>query len=132
MKLHSSLMTEDEMQTSRSSTASEKTYTAWEVDNQKGLGLLIEMIDPTQYHHVVDVETCFHAYKQLENHHEPTTEVDRIALMAEYHAIKWNPKQETLQAFLERFDILLRKLQAADCAMPDDMAVVKRHSPNQR
>ncbi|RHY27011.1 hypothetical protein DYB32_007109, partial [Aphanomyces invadans] len=45
--------------------------------------------------------------------------------MAEYHAIKWNPKQETLQAFLERFDILLRKLQAADCAMPDDMAVVK-------
>ncbi|RHY28991.1 hypothetical protein DYB32_005542, partial [Aphanomyces invadans] len=67
------------------------------------------MIDSTQYHHVVDVETCFHAYKQLENH----------------HAIKWNPKQETLQAFLERFDILLRKLQAADCAMPDEMAVVK-------
>ncbi|RHY24420.1 hypothetical protein DYB32_008860 [Aphanomyces invadans] len=113
MKLHSSLMTEDEMQTSRSSTASEKTYTAWKVDNQKGLGLLIEMIDPTQYHQVVDVETCFHAYKQLENHHEPSTKVDRIALMAEYHAIKWNPKQETLQAFLERFDILLRKLQAA-------------------
>ncbi|RHY21085.1 hypothetical protein DYB32_009900 [Aphanomyces invadans] len=140
MNIHSTLLTDAERRakstvpgtdrrsrTSMSdrSPADEKDIEVWQEDNQKALGLLIEMIDPSQYHIIEDATTCHDAYHLLERRHEPSTKVDRIALMSDYHAINWNPKQETLQAFLERFEILLRKLQGADCAEPEHMSVVK-------
>ncbi|RHZ01905.1 hypothetical protein DYB35_012500, partial [Aphanomyces astaci] len=130
MRVHSALLTDAENR-ARSSRASEpsepieKFISVWHEDNQKGLGLLIEMIDPSQYHLVEMATTCYDAYHLLERRHEPSTKVDRIALMTEYHAINWNPKQETLLVFLERFEVLIRKLQSADCMEPEHMTVVK-------
>ncbi|RHY44573.1 hypothetical protein DYB30_005064 [Aphanomyces astaci] len=130
MRVHSALLTDAENR-ARSSRASEpsepieKSISVWHEDNQKGLGLLIEMIDPSQYHLVELATTCYDAYHLLERRHEPSTKVDRIALMTEYHAINWNPKQETLLVFLERFEVLIRKLQSADCMEPEHMTVVK-------
>ncbi|RQM19167.1 hypothetical protein B5M09_012727 [Aphanomyces astaci] len=130
MRVHTSLMTDAERRArvTSSSTATqpdEKSIAVWQEDNQKALGLLIEMIDPSQYHLIEEATTCHDAYLLLERRHEPSTKVDRIALMAEYHAISWNPKQETLRSFLERFEVLLRKLQGADCVEPEHLSVVK-------
>ncbi|RHZ30900.1 hypothetical protein DYB37_012625 [Aphanomyces astaci] len=110
MRVHTSLMTDAERRARATSSSTvtqpdEKSIAVWQEDNQKALGLLIEMIDPSQYHQIEEATTCHDTYLLLERRHEPSTKVDRIALMAEYHAISCNPKQETLRSFLERFEI---------------------------
>ncbi|RHY00850.1 hypothetical protein DYB36_012972 [Aphanomyces astaci] len=130
MRGHTSLMTDAEhrVRATSSSTATqpdENSIAVWQDDNQKALGLLIERIYPSQYHLIEEATTCHDAYLLLKRRHEPSTKVDRIAHMAEYHAISWNPKQETLRSFLARFEVFLRKLQGADCVEPEHLSVVK-------
>ncbi|RHY67002.1 hypothetical protein DYB30_010742, partial [Aphanomyces astaci] len=94
-------------------------------DNQKALGIIIESINVNQYQHVDGLTDALAAYLALKAHHEPQTHVDKIGLLAEYHAIRWEPKRETLPVFIDRFYNLLRKLRDAGCAEDEYMTVAK-------
>ncbi|RHY90224.1 hypothetical protein DYB26_014637, partial [Aphanomyces astaci] len=94
-------------------------------DNQKALGIIIESINVNQYQHVDGLTDALAAYLALKAHHEPQTHVDKIGLLAEYHAIRWEPKRETLPVFIDRFYNLVRKLRDAGCAEDEYMTVAK-------
>ncbi|KAH9109520.1 hypothetical protein AeMF1_015437 [Aphanomyces euteiches] len=80
--------------------------------DSQALGLLIQSISSSQYQYVQDATKVWDAYKSLADHHEPKTRIDRIAASTEYYNMKWNLKQETLPQFLERHDVILRRLRA--------------------
>ncbi|RQM30978.1 hypothetical protein B5M09_012596 [Aphanomyces astaci] len=90
-------------------------------DNQKALGIIIESINVNQYQHVDGLTDALAAYLAFKAHHEPQTHVDKIGLLAEYHAIRWEPKRETLPVFIDRFYNLVRKLR--DAAVATEAAV---------
>ena len=75
------------------------------------LGILIQCIALSQFQYIEEAGTVADAYKALANHHEPKTEVDRLATLSDFYGMNWNRKQETLPQFLERYEIVLRRLR---------------------
>ncbi|RHZ26921.1 hypothetical protein DYB31_015112, partial [Aphanomyces astaci] len=126
---HSSSMTTVERTMNRDEFASraipEVDAITYAKDNQKALGIIIESINVNQYQHVDGLTDALAAYLALKAHHEPQTHVDKIGLLAEYHAIRWEPKRETLPVFIDRFYNLVRKLRDAGCAEDEYMTVAK-------
>ncbi|RHY74279.1 hypothetical protein DYB38_011317 [Aphanomyces astaci] len=126
---HSSSMTTVERTMNRDEFASraipEVDAITYAKDNQKALGIIIESINVNQYQHVDGLTDALAAYLALKAHHEPQTHVDKIGLLAEYHAIRWEPKRETLPMFIDRFYNLVRKLRDAGCAEDEYMTVAK-------
>ncbi|ETV93525.1 hypothetical protein H310_12561 [Aphanomyces invadans] len=87
------------------------------------LGILLTCCSESQQQYVADMDTYVEAWRALAEHHEPKTRVDRLATLSEYFNMKWNTKQETLPQFLERYEIVLRKLRASGDAIHDSMVV---------
>ncbi|KAH9071817.1 hypothetical protein Ae201684P_020076 [Aphanomyces euteiches] len=81
------------------------------------LGLLIQCIAPSQFQYIENSTTAAAAYKALADHHEPKTRLDRLDVMEDFYGMKWNQKQETLPKFIERYEIVLRRLREADSEM---------------
>ncbi|KAF0708817.1 hypothetical protein AaE_013080 [Aphanomyces astaci] len=126
---HSSSMTTVERTMNRDEFASraipEVDAITYAKDNQKALGIIIESINVNQYQHVDGLTDALAAYLALKAHHEPQTHVDKIGLLAEYHAIRWEPKREILPVFIDRFYNLVRKLRDTGCAENEYMTVAK-------
>ena len=78
--------------------------------DQKAHGLIIESLDSDQYQWIEDAPTAHAAFKALRLHHEPQSNNARVAVLSEYGEINWNPKQEALGAYLQRFKTITRKL----------------------
>ncbi|KAH9178492.1 hypothetical protein AeNC1_017414, partial [Aphanomyces euteiches] len=78
------------------------------------LGLLIQCVAPSQFQYIENATTAAAAYRALADHHEPKTRLDRLDVSEEFYCMKWNQKQETLPQFLERYEIVLRRLREAN------------------
>ncbi|CAK4128965.1 unnamed protein product [Aphanomyces euteiches] len=78
------------------------------------LGLLIQCVAPSQFQYIENATTAVAAYRALADHHEPKTRLDRLDVSEEFYCMKWNQKQETLPQFLERYEIVLRRLREAN------------------
>ncbi|RHY49535.1 hypothetical protein DYB38_011560, partial [Aphanomyces astaci] len=97
---------------------------AYSDDNDAyALGILLTCCSESQQQYVAEVDTYGEAWCALVKHHEPKTRVDRLATLSEYFNMKWNTKQESLPQFLERYEIVLRKLKASGDAVHDSMVV---------
>ncbi|RHY00541.1 hypothetical protein DYB36_011595 [Aphanomyces astaci] len=100
--------------------STEAAKTRLQTDMDKAYGIIIEGIEPSQYQYIEDAETATAAYKALSDHHEPKSKIDKLALSSEYHSMSWNIKEETLPEFLERYEVVLRKLR--ECSTGIDTA----------
>ncbi|RHY95698.1 hypothetical protein DYB31_016530, partial [Aphanomyces astaci] len=97
---------------------------AYSDDNDAyALGILLTCCSESQQQYVAEADTYGEAWCALAKHHEPKTRVDRLATLSEYFNMKWNTKQESLPQFLERYEIVLRKLKASGDAVHDSMVV---------
>ncbi|RQM28397.1 hypothetical protein B5M09_012907 [Aphanomyces astaci] len=81
------------------------------------LGILLTCCSESQQQYVAEGDTYGDAWCALTKHHEQKTRVDRLATLSEYFNMKWNTKQESLPQFLERYEIVLRKLKASGDAI---------------
>ena len=95
------------------------------IADQKAHGLIIESLSPDQYQWVEDATTAHAAYKALRAHHEPNSNNARVSLLSEYGSMNWDPKQETLTAYLQRFKTVTRKLQQLNVKEPEDVTISK-------
>ncbi|CAK4204944.1 unnamed protein product [Aphanomyces euteiches] len=96
-----------------------------ELDDSRALGILTESIDETQYYHVANKFMVSDAYLALERYHEPNTAVDSVALMDEYHQMKWDPRRTHLETFITQFNDMLRRLTNAGVVSTELMNVTK-------
>ncbi|KAH9101986.1 hypothetical protein AeMF1_021351 [Aphanomyces euteiches] len=87
------------------------------------LGLLIQCIAPSQFQYIENSTTVAAAYKALAGHHEPKTRLDRLDVMEDFYGMRWNQKQETLPKFMERYEIVLRRLREADSEMTSSTSI---------
>ncbi|RHY14495.1 hypothetical protein DYB32_010845, partial [Aphanomyces invadans] len=104
-------------------TRASRTATYTDEEDGYALGILLTCCSESQQQYVADKETYIEAWCALAEHHEPKTRIDRLATMSEYFNMKWNTKQENLPQFLERYEIVLRKLRASGDAIHDSMVV---------
>ncbi|RHY19240.1 hypothetical protein DYB32_010262 [Aphanomyces invadans] len=86
------------------------------------LGILITCCSDSQQRFVADKDTYVDAWCALAELHAPKTRVDRLVTLSKYFNMKWNTKQESLP-FLERYEIVLRKLRASGDAVHYSMVV---------
>ncbi|KAH9093954.1 hypothetical protein Ae201684P_016573 [Aphanomyces euteiches] len=96
-----------------------------ELDDSRTLGILTVSIDETQYYHVANKFMVSDAYLALERYHEPNTAVDSVALMVEYHQMKWDPRRTHLVTFITQFNDMLRRLTNAGVVSTELMNVTK-------
>ncbi|CAK4842242.1 unnamed protein product [Aphanomyces euteiches] len=96
-----------------------------ELDDSRALGILTESIDETQYYHMANKFMVRDAYLALERYHEPNTAVDSVALMDEYHQMKWDPRRTHLETFITQFNDMLRRLTNAGVVSTELMNVTK-------
>ncbi|KAH9079888.1 hypothetical protein Ae201684P_007597 [Aphanomyces euteiches] len=87
------------------------------------LGLLIQCIAPSQFQYIENATTAAAAYKALADHPKPKTRLDRLDVMEDFYGMKWNQKQETLPEFMERYEIVLRRLRDADSEMTSSTSI---------
>ncbi|KAF0745323.1 hypothetical protein Ae201684P_011047 [Aphanomyces euteiches] len=87
------------------------------------LGLLIQCIAPSQFQYIENSTTAAAAYKALADHHEPKTRLDRLDVIEDFYGMKWNQKQETLPEFMERYEIVQRRLREADSEMTSSTSI---------
>ncbi|CAK4072532.1 unnamed protein product, partial [Aphanomyces euteiches] len=85
--------------------------------NEKAYGILIETIE-TEHGRGPRVQ-------RVQAYHEPITKADRIEILKEWAKISWNPKKENLPDFINRFEILARRLTDVGMTETDDNLVVK-------
>ncbi|KAF0739234.1 hypothetical protein Ae201684P_012854 [Aphanomyces euteiches] len=103
---------------------SEQTTTPESIANDGlALGILIQCISPSQFQYIEEAGTVADAYTALANHHEPKTEVDRLATLSDFYGMNWNKKQESLPQFLERYEIVLRRLRESGDAITNSTTV---------
>ncbi|RHY24458.1 hypothetical protein DYB32_008843, partial [Aphanomyces invadans] len=86
---------------------------------------MTESLDESQYQFVDRLMTAKAAYDALVKKHEPVTRVDKIELLAEYHALKWNPKHVLLDDFLALFKDVIRRMKAANMNETDEFQTAK-------
>jgi len=60
----------------------------------------------------------------LAKRHQPTEDIDKIELTKEYHAITRAPKNESVEAFVDQYEALVRRMRQAKLPGADDSYMV--------
>ncbi|RHY18316.1 hypothetical protein DYB32_010400 [Aphanomyces invadans] len=107
----------DQLSTSPHSTPS--------LEDQKAFGILIETLDPSQYHYIQHATHVRTAYEALVIQHEPTSKIDRIQVDMEWAKLSWDMRQETIPDFIHRFQTLAQRLHDVRAPESESNQVVK-------
>ena len=93
---------------------------AWIEANDLPMGILVGCIEPSSFLLIQDCELLPDAMVALAKRHQPTEDIDKIELTKEYHAITGTAKNERVEAFIDRYEALVRRMRQAKLPGADD------------
>ncbi|CAK4733781.1 hypothetical protein LEN26_008748 [Aphanomyces euteiches] len=66
-----------------------------------------------------------HSDRRIWHYHEPNTQVESVAIMEEYHSLKWDHRKTHLEKFITTFKDITRRLEGAGVRDNDSMRTTK-------